>query len=753
MPAREVRSAETQPEAVVSAPPPLPQPEGSALIVPSKAVQMVAVEMVLSDFEAAKKARDDRNYGLSAKGEKLDYDKWLKELIDLYYGHREPKTVPWKFCSNRSLMIAMAILETLHARIFPAVHNEDLTRWRPGTQQDVERAERVEAFMFWWVRVRSKLSEFFERWSRHVIGYGEALTATTWDVQFFDKGMTAPTPVIPGVAPAPPQKVLERFERTRSDLISMEDVFLQPGPTDIQRDTTVIRRKYLYRDLEEMERKGAAVNVTVPTEEGMPTLQSVLVVPTPTVEGLDEEALKELANVKRRNLTVECLEWHGSLDLDGDTFPEPVRLLMDSQHRIYFGAVAVANLSKRGMRHLDWTTFIPRLDDPMGVRGLGVLEQVKELALEIDAIFNELTDGNSISILRPFFFDPSGDLDPAAVTLAPNKGIPVPNPSQNVYFPEVNIPTEKLVTAITTVLEFIERLTAASAYVMGKESEIVGGSGTATRTNAIVGAAGQRHAVPINRLRLGAARILTQHLDLVQTNLPPGLETRVLGEKGEPVFDANELTQAGLAGEFDAYLLPDESLGSKEAERQLAQMIYQLLVQNLIVASDPTKLYKITADVLKSYGKDPERYLGIAPDVKQTDRPEEENQFIIQGQFASVKASVLDNPIEHILRHTALLQDPVLQTLPLDLIPLVTQFIQGHIQEHIQLLQLIMAVAQKQKGQSQEGESDGAGTSGTTNGASPAAPSVGNEPSVGAPQNPLAAAGATQRLGESQYPA
>lgn len=758
MPARELRNTEVQ-LAEPAAPPvaPVIQPPGSVLVVPPRPLQLVAIEMVLADFEAAKRARDERNYGIGAKGETLDFDKWLKELIDLYYGRRLPKTVPWKFCSNRSLMIAMAILETMHARIFPAIYNEDLTRWRPGELQDVERAERVEKFMYWWSRVRSQLSEFFERWSRVVIGLGEALTVTSWDVVLRDKGAMQPTlpMMMPGMLPVPPQKVLERFERSRSDIIPADDIFLQPGPTDIQRDTVIIRRKYLFRDLEEMERNGSATNVMQPSEDGLKTIKEYFPVPAATVEGLDPQQLEELANVRRRNLPVECLEWHGGIDLDGDGFPELHRILICPQSRVYLSGVALKDLSSRGIRHLDFTTFAPRFDEPMSLRGLGVLEQVKELALEIDAIFNQLTDANSLAVLRPFFYDPSGDLDAPAVNLAPNKGTPLPNPQQNIYFPEINIPTEKLLNAITMVMEFIERLTGASAYVMGKESEIVGGSGTATRTNAIVGAAGQRHAIPINRMRLGAARILTQHLDLVQKNIPPGLESRVLGEKGEPVFEANELTAEGIRGEFDAYLLPDESLGSKEAERQLAQMLYQLLIQNLIVSSDPTKIYKITADLLKAYGKDPESYLGVAPDVKQTDRPEDENTLIIQGQFASVKASVLDNPIEHILKHTELLQDPVLQTLDPAMQQMVMSFTQAHIQEHLQMLQLVIAAAQKEKSQ-QGGKGGGTtepGSNGAQGGTAGAAPPVGPEPGMGSVQNPLAAAGGTQRIGESQSPA
>ena len=124
--AREIRD-EQQSEDVLPPEPSAPAfPPGQLPLTPSQ--QTLAVSIVQEDFRSAKDARDAREYGLSAKGEQLTFDTWLKQLRDLYYGHREPKTEPWKFCSNRSMMIAMAILETLHARMFPAVYNEDLTR-------------------------------------------------------------------------------------------------------------------------------------------------------------------------------------------------------------------------------------------------------------------------------------------------------------------------------------------------------------------------------------------------------------------------------------------------------------------------------------------------------------------------------------------------------------------------------------------------------------------------------------------------
>lgn len=742
MPARDLRDSETQ-----------PQGETSLLVTPELQLQRTAVELVLSDFEAAKTARDQRNYGTTSKGITLTFDTWLKELKDLYYGTRIPKTIPWRFSSNRSLMIAMAILEVLHARLFPAVYNEDLTRWRPLLPVTEDRARKLETFMFWWVKVHSKLREFFERWCRYAIGFGSVLSVTSWDIQLLDKGEQSPSQsnVNPDgtVSVVPPQKILDRLEKTRSDVIPLEDVFLQPGASDMQRDTVILRRKYLYRDLEDMERDGKVINISQPTVAGQQPLKDFLPV-TGVGEGLSPEQRVEMENIKRRNIPVECLEWYGGIDLDQDTFPEQMRLLIVPQHKVYLGGVAISEMSKRGLRHLDLTMYLPRVDEPQGLVGLGILEQVKELAQEIDAIFNQLTDSNSLSILKPTFYDPSGDLDPASLSLAPNKMIPVSRPRESVYIPENNIDTSRLINAITLVMNFIERLTSAGTVIFGQEPNVSGGSGTATRTEAIVGAANQRHAIPVERLRMGAARILSQHLDLIQVNLPPGMEQRVLGEKGDPLFNPNELSQQSLSGEYDAYLLPDESMGSKEAERQLSQLLYTLLTQNIIVMSDPSKLYKITADLLSAWGKDPTQYLGPAPDLNPARSPEEEHQMITSGNMAQVKPTVLQNPIEHLMAHQRYLASPVFQTLDPQSQQQAGMFLQAHMEQHVQLMQLLVSASQHAKGAQ---PANAPKSNGAARRAPGTAAPVGAEPGMGSVQSPRAQAGGIQRAGEGQVPA
>src|SRR3972149_93942 len=111
----------------------------------------------------------------------------------------------------------------------------------------------------------------------------------------------------------------------------------------------------------------------------------------------------------------------------------------------------MVNVTYSGRRPLVFTkydNYIERLDD---LDGEGILFKVKELAEEVDAIFNQMSDSHTLAVLRPFFYDPSGDVDAPAIIVGPNKGIPITDPNKNILFPQIEIPTERLINAIRLV--------------------------------------------------------------------------------------------------------------------------------------------------------------------------------------------------------------------------------------------------------------------------------------------------------------
>ena len=669
-------------------------------------MEKLLIETVIEDFKAAEEARNKKDYGLNAQGVAFTFDEKIKHLKDMYYGKRQPKTVPWKNCSNRSMKIAMAIIEMLHARMFPAVWNEDLIRWRPGERTDKEKVERINKFMEWWIKVKAKLRNVFDKWTKVALGFGHIFTEVTWEIKYKDVGEYVEIPITDefgvqlyekdGIASVNKEKKIKIEENTKVEIIPYENVYFQEGQTDIQEEPVIIKCRWLFEELEIMEAQNKTVNVTKPLFEHSDYLKDKVQGYLNEIYAMNNsENLEIIKEVKLRSTPIDILKCYRKIDIDRDGIAEDIRILIDPLRRIYLGAVAVKDISKRSIRPINFTKVNDLLEAPDNLEGYGYLEMVMPLAEEIDAICNQITDANTLSVLRPGFYDPAGNLQPQNITLAPNKLIPLPDPQRNIYFPDINIPIERLIVAMRSVLEFVERLTAASSYVMGKESEIVGGSGTATRTQAIVGAAEQRFAMPAAKLRAGAANILTLILDQLQKNIPLGIESRVLGEEGELLFKGKELTEEGISGEFDAYLLEDISFGSINVERQLAGFLYATLLQNPLINTDPIKIYNETANLLKAYREDPVEHLGLAPEAKDTDTPEEENTLIIQGDFGKVRAVLTENHMQHIFVHNQLLSNPSFAMLSPVQQQNVAGFVQAHNQEHQMMMQQMMAIVEK----------------------------------------------------------
>ena len=79
-------------------------------------------------------------------------------------------------------------------------------------------------------------------------------------------------------------------------------------------------------------------------------------------------------------------------------------------------------------------------------------------------------------------------------------------------------------------------------------------------------------------------------------------------------------------------------------------------MMNPMVMQNPNAVYKLTADVFKSVGKNEREYLGPAPDMDMIDDPETENTLMIQGDFKRVVPQMQENHMVHIQKHMNLLR-------------------------------------------------------------------------------------------------
>ena len=693
---------EQRPDAPVDAEAPAEPTQLNPLLIPlTEEQQEELVAIVLEDERNAEEARNKTDWGTSKNGESLTFDKKMAELFELYEGATVSRDEKW-MC-GRSLKIAQGIVEMLVARLYPAVMNEDSMRWRPVRDTSKQYVQDVNRLMEWvlltWMKVRHDILMY----CRHGISLGTVIAEPYWSVERRDTGkketiqvsdeMGMPVMDEMGQPMTIEQKMLETDEKPAVRLIPITKFLTQPGSKDIKKDPVIIVEEYKYHELEALAKQGLMMNVLEKLKENVDTR-----VLKESDKVLEEAENIADSNAKRRQMPIPCLREYLTYDYDGDGFAEDIIVLVAKTDKVLLRAYPVHGISRTGKRQLVQANFIDRIDKLLGI---GVLEQVKPLAEEIDACFRQLQDANTLSIMKWGFYDPNSDYDPAEHVAKPRAMYPVSNPSQNVYFPDMNIPIERLLNAIRLVSEFIEKLTAASSYVMGKESDIVGGSGTATRTNAIVSAADTRFNLPATNLRDGVAEIFTEIFNLCAMNMPKGLEEKILGENHEKVFKDSEAFQAALATEMECYLIPPPDMGDTNTRRQLAVMLYDKLIggMNPLVVQDPNRIWWVTANFLSAYGENPREIIGKPASMKGTNDPSEENVLIRDGHTCLPEPQ--ENHLEHIMVHQQATQGPNILMWPAE----TRQYLQQHIMGHQQMMQQMMSFgAQGGKG----GKSNGA---------------------------------------------
>ena len=704
--------------------------------------QAELIAIVKEDYRNGTEARNVKTWATDKFGEGTNFDGKYANLIVLYEGADEKR--PEKWMCGRSLKIAQAIVELMVARLLPSVWNEDMIRWRPTEFTDKKRVERVNKVMHWILNVWMKIGDnYAPDFLRAGIMLGTVITETHWNVEKLDLDTTEEIPVMgpdgepmidsEGQPMVIESRILKTNEKPMASVVPLVKFITQPGCIDIQKEPVIKMEDFYYHELEQMQLEGLAQNIT----DKLKTAVDKTIVDKFSQELEKAENIADM-NAKRRAFNIENMVWYGKYDADRDGFAEEICTMVTLKEEVFIRAFKTSKISRKGKRPFRKTNFVDRLHKLLGI---GILEQVKPLAEEIDACFRQLQDANTISILQWGFYDPNSDYNPDEHVAKPRAMYPVTNPQQNVYFPQINIPIERLLNAIRLVLEFVERLTAASSFMLGKESEIAGGSGTATRTQTIVASAEIRFNLPASKFRTGLAEVITDIFDLCFLNMPEGLEKRILGEGGEQIFDSSQEVQDAFSLEMDAFLLPNASFGDSNMKRELAVLLYDKLLMggNPLVVGDPNRIWHATANVLKAYGEEPLEWIGKPASTKESNDPIDEHTMMREGRFPHAEPQ--ENHLEHLLAHNQILNDPEVLLWPKEALKVLRQ----HIQEHEQMLQMLLAFQSVgKKGENTNGGGERAGQAKAGAGAAP------GQLNIPSDANPAAAAAANQATGTTQ---
>jgi hypothetical protein len=283
--------------------------------------------------------------------------------------------------------------------------------------------------------------------------------------------------------------------------------------------------------------------------------------------------------------------------------------IIDYNSKTLLSAKPLTAISPIGRRPIIIGQFIRRTNRPYGI---GLPEVMRGLAKELDAIHNQRIDAGSISIAPFFFYRAASSFKPDKVHIGPGVGVPVDD-IKDVQFAQFPNNFVSSFQEERIIIEYIEKLTATSAYQMGRESDVVKSRATASGTLALISQGEQAYTLLGLRAQRVISKMLTKVLQEYQCKMPAGFADRILADDAGTLLFPKGLTPEEIDGGYDCYMALDSTAGNKAMERQTNALLVQM-APNLLTLCTSQRGYEMAKEFMISIGKlDYERFLGPKP--------------------------------------------------------------------------------------------------------------------------------------------
>lgn len=292
---------------------------------------------------------------------------------------------------------------------------------------------------------------------------------------------------------------------------------------------------------------------------------------------------------------------------------------------------------------------------------MGLGELLENIEQEASANHNLFTDAQQLTVWPLIFFSPSSGWDPKAQPYGPGMTIPSEHP-EKVNVVKVQADLQSCIVKEQTVLAYGERVTGNSDQAMGRAIDRPNAPRTATGQMALIQQGNVRADLDMRFLREDVGAIARDIWDLDQQFCTEDVFFRVTGEDADGLFDTKRggafMTPSERGGTYDFDIEFATNVWSREAEKQRELQVYELSLQNPLVANDPAALWMVTDRMYKALGYDD--FAQIVPQPPNADRPrnpKDEWSMILRGEDVTVNP--MDNDDFHLQDHQHRLMDYV----------------------------------------------------------------------------------------------
>lgn len=560
---------------------------------------------------------------------------------------------PFEGASTLHLPMPLIVCKTLHARFLQALLAIDPPFvCRPRTPASTDRAEMIQAVVEYalkeWVNYYLGMAKTLDTWVWDWITTGTGIMKARWDCTYtrYVDVQNVKTPGIPQsqidengneiLVPTVKEEEKEvtitkkTFEGPVFEDLRLEDIVINGGAGDPQMADSVIQSSRMTaselwtladRKVFDLE----AVKETIKSGEDSQSLSDTTGIKNQRASNAGQGSVDNEADLDR----YQILEAYLRLDVDGSGINSDVVVWVHEKSRELLRATYLYRINKAGERPFFKIDFHPRAGQDYAV---GMVEMLHPLSVELDAIRNMRIDFGLLSTMPFGFYRPTGSLDPTTIDLQPGVLIPLENPRDDVYFPNLGNRTSFGFQEEQAIQTMVERLTNISDLSLG----IIGGQGatrTATGTRAILGEASANLDVYIRRMNLGWKRALEYLLHMLQQRIPQGFSFRLTADDSSTYWGYIK-DREDIAGDFDIDISPNSATSNKAVQQENAQQLYQLTSNPLDIQLGiitPQGRFNALKLLINSFGvKDAGRYIQ-EPKLPRIFNPQEEVDRVMRG--------------------------------------------------------------------------------------------------------------------------
>ena len=524
---------------------------------------------------------------------------WYK----LFAVYRDPKTFPWKDCSNVGIPTITIAVTQFQARAFENVFSQkDVVRARWNDEAKKDAALRVGRHMSY------QLIEEMDEWEEDTDAMlmQLAINGSAFKKTYYDKSLKRPVSRLVGVNDLVVPYSARRLE-------------------DAARVTHVLR---LTKDQILKAKQNGEYILTEPLgdapQEGM-HLEANVEQDKEKVSGIIPSPLE--ANGRH-----PILEMHCNIDLDGDGIGEPYIATVNYHDRTLYRLESRKYKDADGKEKVfnNFTHFI-LIPNPEGIYGFGFGHLLEGLNEAINSIVNQLIDAGTLSNISGGLYSrrsglSGGDIE-FAMGLFKGVDVSIDDIRKAIYQFDFKQPSNVLFSLLGLLQEYATQISTVSEQMMGK---LPPSDTTATTMMAVLEQGLKVFSTIQRRIHRSLRKELRKIFIINSVTLDEKTYFEVQ-DSGSQEFKTLTVGVEDYKAVYDIVPTSDPNITSK-AERLLkARQAWEFGLANPLIANDPMALYELSVEYLRALEIDGiDRVLPkpTPPQPKDTPPVEENSGFI-----------------------------------------------------------------------------------------------------------------------------